>query len=144
MASKGYVPTKEHKKNLRQALKEYYLSPASQKTRRRLAEVARSRPPMSKETREKMSRSQILRHKTHPHPKPTLGKRLPQEWCSKISKGLKRYYKSHTINNKGVKHSETTRHKISVSCKENGVGTWNKGRRKKKSGKEEEGAVGQK
>jgi hypothetical protein len=113
MASKGYVQTEDHKKNIRRALNEYYLSPASQKTRRRLAEVARSRPPISNETKERMSRAQKLRYQMQPHPKPNQGKHLPQQWCRNISKGLKHYYKSHTVSNKGKQHSQLTKRRIS-------------------------------
>jgi hypothetical protein len=113
MVRREYVPTKEHKENVRLALKEYYFSLASQKTCRKISQAVMSRPPVSKETREKMSKAQILRHKTHPHPKPNQGKRLPSEWCSKISKGLKHYYYSHTVNNKGKQYSQLTKRTIS-------------------------------
>ncbi|MGH9984961.1 MAG: hypothetical protein ACRD8W_13510 [Nitrososphaeraceae archaeon] len=78
-----------------------------------------------------MSKAQILRYKTQPHPKPNLGKHLPPEWCSKISNGLKHYYRLHTVNNKGKPHSPETKKKISDTCKHNGVGRWNKGIKRK-------------
>jgi len=60
---------------------------------------------------------------------------LPIEWRRNISKGLRRYYSEHIVWNRGIKHSEATKRKISVSCKQNGIGTWNRGRTKKKSAK---------
>jgi hypothetical protein len=64
-------------------------------------------------------------------------KQRSKKWRTRISKGLKRYYSEHKVWNKGIEHSEVTKHKISISCKRNGIGTWNRGRSKKKSTKEE-------
>lgn len=64
-----------------------------------------------------MSKAQILRYKTQPHAKPNLGKQLRPEWCNNISKGLKRYYSDHRVNNKGKPHTEATRKKMSRAMK---------------------------
>lgn len=92
MPEKGYVLTEEHKRKATEGVRKFYSSPESEATRKRISEAVRSRPPISKETRERMSKAQKLRYKTQPHAKPNLGKHLSSEWCSKISKGLKQFY----------------------------------------------------
>jgi hypothetical protein len=79
MSKKGYVQTEEHHKNATEAIRKFYASPASEIARRKISESVRSRRPVSKETRERMSKGQTLRYKTQPHAKPNLGKHLSSE-----------------------------------------------------------------
>lgn len=91
-----------------EGIRKFYASPASEATRKKISEAVMSRPPVSKEKRERMSKAQILRYKTQPHPKPNLGKHLPPEWCSKISKALQRFYSKNEVWNLGIPRSEMT------------------------------------
>ncbi|MPZ08258.1 MAG: hypothetical protein GEU26_17895 [Nitrososphaeraceae archaeon] len=92
MPKKGYVQSEQHKRKAIEGVRKFYASPASEVTRRKISEAVKSRPPISEETRKRMSKAQILRYQTQPHPKLNQGKHLSSEWCSKISKGLKQFY----------------------------------------------------
>jgi hypothetical protein len=68
---------------------------------------------LSKETRERMSKAQLLRYKTQPHARPNLGQKLPKEWCENISKSLLRFYSKHDVWNKGLPWPDEVKEHIS-------------------------------
>lgn len=67
---------------------------------------------------------------------PLTGRNLPDEWRNNISKGLKQYYSKHKVWNKEIERSQETKYKTSETCKRNRIGTWNRGRIRKKEGEE--------